>query len=135
MAWMPIKRLLKQSVGAADPSPAYPPASEAAWLSQFEKPAAARRENRGPARGGPRAAGAGAPAGRRPPEPPAPAAAHPYSAFDAIGQRNEMVRVRISQMMERLDDLKSLQADFTQILEPLANVATSCPGEDQDRRT
>jgi crescentin len=126
MAWMPIKRLLKQSVGAADPSPAYPPASEAAWLSQFEKPAAARREVRDqqeavyepqePVRQPP-----------PPPEPPAPAAAHPYSAFDAIGSRNEMVRVRISQMMERLDDLKSLQADFTQILEPLAGVADELP--------
>jgi crescentin len=38
-----------------------------------------------------------------------------------------MVRVRISQMMERLDDLKSLQADFTQILEPLAGVADELP--------
>ena len=66
---------------------------------------------------------------QRPPqeEPPAAHQAHPYSAFDAIGQRNEMVRVRISQMMERLDDLKTLQADFAQILEPLAGVADELP--------
>ncbi|GJD36903.1 chromosome partitioning protein ParA [Methylobacterium aerolatum] len=56
-----------------------------------------------------------------------PAQPQPFSSFDAIGSRNEMVRVRISQMMERLDDLKSLQADFSQILEPLANVADELP--------
>ena len=61
------------------------------------------------------------------PEEPAQAQPQSYSAFDAIGQRNELVRVRISQMMERLDDLKSLQADFSQILEPLASVADELP--------
>ncbi len=64
---------------------------------------------------------------KRQPEPPPAPPVDPYSAFDAIGQRNEMVRVRISQMMERLDDLKSLQTDFAQILEPLAGVADELP--------
>lgn len=144
MAWMPIKRLLGQGSGSSDSS--RNPAS--AWLPELElesprpetkrqQPPPQQRQPQPPRQEQPalqprerdseeyeemRQAPRGQP--RQQQELPA---AHPYSAFDAIGQRNEMVRVRISQMMERLDDLKSLQADFAQILEPLAGVADELP--------
>ncbi len=146
MAWMPIKRLLGQGSGSSDSSRN----SDSAWLPELEleslrpepkrqQPPPQQRQPQQPPR-------------QQQPAPPPPRerdpdeyeemrqapreqprqqqeapAAHPYSAFDAIGQRNEMVRVRISQMMERLDDLKTLQADFAQILEPLAGVADELP--------
>ncbi|MGY2050170.1 chromosome partitioning protein ParA [Methylobacterium sp. JK268] len=96
---MPIRQLLGQTAGSREA----PPARD---LSQAQGPP-------------------------RPPAPPprteAPPPPKPSSAFDAIGQRNETVRVRISQMMERLDDLKSLQDDFSLILEPLADLADELP--------
>lgn len=47
--------------------------------------------------------------------------------LDAIGSRNEVVRLRISEMTDRLEDLKSLQDDFSSILEPLAAMAEELP--------
>ncbi len=116
MAWMPIRRLLGQGAATAEPTPA-PQESLVSWLALQDEEPPVRLDVREPAPNPPRRE-----------EPPQPQTApQSYSAFDAIGQRNELVRVRISQMMERLDDLKSLQADFSQILEPLANVADELP--------
>ncbi len=149
MAWMPIKRLLGQGSGSSDSSRK----PDSAWLPDMEldaiQPAAKRQPSPPPPQQRPvpqqRQQQPASPPrerkteeyeeSRQPPhetprgrqeEPVAPQA-HPYSAFDAIGQRNELVRVRISQMMERLDDLKTLQSDFAQILEPLAGVADELP--------
>lgn len=44
-------------------------------------------------------------------------------SFDAIGQRDETIRQRIGVMVDRLEDLKSLQADFTEILSPLVRIS------------
>lgn len=152
MAWMPIKRLLGQGSGSSDSTRGAGPASDTSWLSDVEtdadlppeqkrQPSGPRQPNepRRPPAQPPRDAMRETPrAEREPPRgerqttPQQPrqdeaAPPHPYSAFDAIGQRNELVRVRISQMMERLDDLKTLQADFSSILEPLAGVADELP--------
>ena len=40
-------------------------------------------------------------------------------SLDAIGQRNEVVRFRVAEMSDRLEELKSLQSDFSAILEPI----------------
>jgi crescentin len=58
-------------------------------------------------------------AGRRAPAPPKPQ----RSSLDAIGQRNEVVRQRISEMVDRLEDLKTLQDDFSSILDPITTIA------------
>ena len=44
-------------------------------------------------------------------------------SFDALGQRDETIRQRIGVMIDRLDDLKSLQSDFTEILSPLVQIS------------
>lgn len=49
------------------------------------------------------------------------------SSLDAIGQRGETVRFRIGEMSERLEELKSLQADFSAILEPIVAIADELP--------
>ena len=152
MAWMPIKRLLGQGSGSSDSSRG----SDSAWLPELELDALRAEPKRQPPPP-PQQRQPQQPPRQQQPAPPPPREReteeyqepqrvqreeprqrheeqqpqaqqpHPYSAFDAIGQRNEMVRVRISQMMERLDDLKTLQADFAQILEPLAGVADELP--------
>ncbi len=43
--------------------------------------------------------------------------------LDAIGQRDELVRQRINMMLDRLNDLRTLQDDFGLILEPLADIS------------
>lgn len=48
-------------------------------------------------------------------------------SLDAIGQRNETVRFRIGEMVDRLEDLKSLQNDFSAILEPLIGITEELP--------
>lgn len=147
MAWMPIKRLLGQGSGSSEASRGPSGPSRSDWLSDDKETRLPQGQVQAPASQAPRQ-----PPQQRRPQPQTarePAAEpereertasrarprqeeaeppqHPYSAFDAIGQRNELVRVRISQMMERLDDLKTLQADFSQILEPLAMVADELP--------
>lgn len=47
--------------------------------------------------------------------------------LDAIGQRDELVRQRISAMLDRLDDLRSLRDDFSSILEPLVQISDELP--------
>ncbi|MCJ2015473.1 chromosome partitioning protein ParA [Methylobacterium sp. J-076] len=141
MAWMPIKRLLGQGSGSSDSSRGSLPPSNTDWLPELEfqngvRQEAPRQQPRQPQEPPqrqpqpPREPAREVPQRQPPREPPRQeevAAPHPYSAFDAIGQRGEMVRVRISQMMERLDDLKTLQADFAQILAPLSGVADELP--------
>ena len=47
--------------------------------------------------------------------------------LDSIGQRNELLRVRFSQLAHRLDDLKSLNDDFALLAEPLESIFTELP--------
>ncbi len=57
-----------------------------------------------------------------PPEPP-----RPMLQLGSIGQRDEVVRQRIGMMMDRLEDLRSLQDDFSSLLEPLATISDELP--------
>ncbi|WP_224000700.1 hypothetical protein [Aureimonas sp. SA4125] len=51
----------------------------------------------------------------------------PAKLLDSLGQRNEMLRVRFSQMVDRLEDLKSLSEDFSMIVEPIEAIAEELP--------
>lgn len=57
---------------------------------------------------------------------PAPVPAKALS-LDAIGQRDEVVRQRIGEMLDRLDDLRTLREDFSSILEPLIQISDELP--------
>lgn len=59
------------------------------------------------------------PFGPRPARPPEPRA----FSLDDIGKRNEAVKQQIEAMVDRLEDLKSLQTDFSSIMSPLAEMA------------
>ncbi|NEU10625.1 chromosome partitioning protein ParA [Methylobacterium sp. BTF04] len=48
-------------------------------------------------------------------------------SLDSIGQRNEIVRFRVSEMSDRLEELKSLQSDFSAILEPIIAITDELP--------
>ncbi|MFD0934068.1 chromosome partitioning protein ParA [Methylobacterium trifolii] len=48
-------------------------------------------------------------------------------SLDSIGQQNETVRFRISEMSDRLEELKSLQSDFSAILEPIIAITDELP--------
>ncbi len=67
-----------------------------------------------------------------PPRPSAPAAPNAQQAgfvqpLDNIGQRNEMLRVRIGEMAERLGDLRTLTDDFSQLISPIEAIAEELP--------
>ncbi|WP_051091277.1 hypothetical protein [Methylopila sp. M107] len=47
----------------------------------------------------------------------------PRPSFDAIGQRDEALRHRLGVMLDRLDDLKTLQEDFADIMSPLVRIS------------
>lgn len=48
-------------------------------------------------------------------------------SLDAIGQRDELVRQRISGMIDRIEDLRTLQDDFRLVLEPLVRISEELP--------
>jgi crescentin len=58
---------------------------------------------------------------------PLQAAVRAAGPLDSLGQRNELLRVRFSQMIDRLDDLKSLSDDFSHIVEPIEALAAELP--------
>lgn len=60
---------------------------------------------------------------------PAPSSAHAgfVPPLDSIGQRNEMLKVRIGEMAERLGDLRSLTDDFSQLIGPIETIAEELP--------
>ena len=51
----------------------------------------------------------------------------PLSRLDEMGQRGELLRVRVSRLAERLEDVRSLPADFAAILDPLAAISEELP--------
>jgi crescentin len=51
----------------------------------------------------------------------------PRDPLDAIGQRDEVIRMRVSEMSGRLEDLKSLQDDFSSVLTPLIAISEELP--------
>ncbi|MFK5596178.1 chromosome partitioning protein ParA [Methylobacterium sp. HMF5984] len=48
-------------------------------------------------------------------------------SLDSIGQRDEVVRQRINAMMDRLEDLRTLEEDFSSILEPIISISDELP--------
>lgn len=48
-------------------------------------------------------------------------------SLDAIGQRDELMRQRIQAMIDRLEDVRSLQDDFAGILDPLVGISNELP--------
>ncbi|WP_277996203.1 chromosome partitioning protein ParA [Methylobacterium sp. Leaf465] len=48
-------------------------------------------------------------------------------SLDSLGQHNESLRFRVAEMSERLDDLKSLQADFSALLVPIVAITEELP--------
>lgn len=51
----------------------------------------------------------------------------PAHILDGIGQRDELLRVRMSEMAERLEDLKTLGEDFSQMLGPMESISSELP--------
>ncbi len=48
-------------------------------------------------------------------------------SIDSIGQKSEIIRFRISEMSDRLEDLRSLKDDFASILEPIIEITDELP--------
>ncbi|KQP92366.1 hypothetical protein ASF60_16930 [Methylobacterium sp. Leaf113] len=48
-------------------------------------------------------------------------------SLDSLGQHNESLRFRVAEMSERLDDLKSLQSDFSALLVPIVAITEELP--------
>ncbi|RIX97584.1 chromosome partitioning protein ParA [Aureimonas flava] len=58
-----------------------------------------------------------------------PVTSHPgfVPPLDNIGQRNELLKVRIGEMAERLGDLRTLTDDFSQLIGPIETIAEELP--------
>lgn len=62
-----------------------------------------------------------------PARPAPPSQLDPLSQLDSEGQRGELLRVRVSQLAERLEEVRSLPADFAAILGPLSEITAELP--------
>ena len=76
---------------------------------------------------GPRGEGPHQASVREEPADDGPAFSDPSLALGAIGMEDELIRSRISHMVERLEDVASLKNDFATLLEPLAAFAAEYP--------
>jgi crescentin len=47
--------------------------------------------------------------------------------LDAVGQRGELIRVRFANLVDRLDEIRSLKDDFTSLSQPVFEVIASYP--------
>ncbi|MCB8820471.1 chromosome partitioning protein ParA [Microvirga rosea] len=52
----------------------------------------------------------------------------PNGALDSVGQKNELIRVRFANMIDRLEEIRSLKDDFTLLSEPVSDLIRSYPG-------
>src|SRR5436309_2307160 len=103
MAWTSFRNMLSSSEGGSEPQGSAHGSAQSASRPATEPtmPQARTRLNA---------------------EAPAQRAALPdraHSSLDAIGKRDEMLRQRIDAMVDRLEDIRSLQDDFVSILEPI----------------
>ena len=64
-------------------------------------------------------------AGRRPGE--QPTLARPNGKLDTVGQKNELIRVRFANLIDRLEEIRSLKDDFTLLSEPVYDLIRSYP--------
>lgn len=51
----------------------------------------------------------------------------PNGALDSVGQKNELIRVRFANMIDRLEEIRSLKEDFTLLNEPVNDLIRSYP--------
>ena len=74
-----------------------------------------------PARAAAPVASAGSPPGAREP------ALRPDSTLDAVGQNNELIRVRSANLIDRLEEIRRLKEDFASLTEPVFDLIGSYP--------
>ncbi|HEV2558270.1 MAG TPA: hypothetical protein VGU45_06555 [Microvirga sp.] len=60
-------------------------------------------------------------------EPPPPAPARQNGLLDTVGQKNELIRVRFANLVDRLDEIRSLRDDFQALSEPVFDLVASYP--------
>jgi crescentin len=51
----------------------------------------------------------------------------PNVALDSVGQKNELIRVRFANMIDRLEEIRSLKEDFALLNEPVSELISSYP--------
>ncbi len=56
-----------------------------------------------------------------------PVLARPDGALDSVGQKNELIRVRFANLIDRLEEIRSLKDDFTLLSEPVYDLIRSHP--------
>ena len=67
-----------------------------------------------------------APAGASP-EKGEPIAVRPNGMLDSVGQKNELIRVRFANMIDRLEEIRSLKEDFALLNEPVTELIRAYP--------
>ncbi len=56
-----------------------------------------------------------------------PIIARPNGSLDSVGQKNELIRVRFANMIDRLEEIRSLKEDFALLSEPVSDLIRSYP--------
>jgi crescentin len=56
-----------------------------------------------------------------------PIIVRPDGALDSVGQKNELIRVRFANLIDRLEEIRSLKDDFTLLSEPVYDLIRSYP--------
>src|SRR4051812_27562291 len=56
-----------------------------------------------------------------------PIVVRPNGSLDSVGQKNELIRVRFANMIDRLEEIRSLKEDFTLLNEPVSELIRSYP--------
>jgi crescentin len=72
-------------------------------------------------------AGVPALAAAAPPEKGEPVIVRPNGTLDSVGQKNELIRVRFANMIDRLEEIRSLKEDFVLLNEPVTELIRSYP--------
>ena len=62
-----------------------------------------------------------------PPQKNETTAIRPNGALDSVGQKNELIRVRFANMIDRLEEIRSLKEDFALLSEPVSDLIRSYP--------
>ncbi len=71
--------------------------------------------------------GEGAEAMAAPPEKGEAIVVRPNGMLDSVGQKNELIRVRFANMIDRLEEIRSLKEDFTLLNEPVTELIRAYP--------
>jgi crescentin len=58
---------------------------------------------------------------------PEPVLVRPDGALDSVGQKNELIRVRFANLIDRLEEIRSLKDDFTLLSEPVYDLIRGYP--------